>query len=527
MLVLSSPVNASDQQVTSTPPQIAIIIPTRDRWDILRRTLDGLTRQTVKDYEVIVAVDGRDQDVPALPGALVVMCDRRGPSVARNAAAGVTKAPVLLFLGDDMIPDPGLVRAHLAAHEAHPEREAAVLGRYRWHPEVAANRYNRWLEWSGTTSEYQSFEHQVMEDVGPGRFYSSNVSIKRDLFLAVGGFDEAFFFLYEDIDIGLRLAKLGMKLLFQPDAMALHLHEYNWESVCRRMEQAARSEKLMTIKHAGFQPFFYNRVLSAMSGRREPDYWPDVADRLPDWSGALQGLARRHADRWYYQRLASRFIDAWEDEHDLEELRLYLGDNYREGLLWNHSQEVDREARAFASPNGFYRNSQMYLYDLTVFAMSGTKRPYLDALQALVPHGARVLDYGCGIGSDGLRLLERGYLVEFADFENPSTDFLKWRLQNRGLDAPVWNIDDRVPEGFEAAYSFDVIEHVDDPLAFLGELERRAAIVVVNLLEPRDGETQLHRALPIDALIEHAQRHDLLLHELFHGRSHLLAYRSR
>jgi hypothetical protein len=159
-----------------------------------------------------------------------------------------------------------------------------------------------------------------MEDVGPGRFYSSNVSIKRELFLAVGGFDEDFFFLYEDIDIGLRLAKIGMELLFQPQARALHLHAYDWESVCRRLEQAARSEKLMMAKHAGFQPFFYNRVVAAISGPTERNYWPALADRLPSWTGRMQRLARRHADRWYYQRLASRFLDAWGGEHDLADL---------------------------------------------------------------------------------------------------------------------------------------------------------------------------------------------------------------
>jgi hypothetical protein len=90
----------------------------------------------------------------------------------------------------------------------------------------------------------------------------------------------------------------------------------------------------------------------------------------------------------------------------------------------------------------------------------------------------------------------------------------------------VHDLDGAIPGGFDLAYSFDVIEHIDDPFAFLRELESRAAIVVVNLLEPVPGETPLHRALPIPAILRHAKRHGLLLHRVYHERSHLIAYRT-
>src|SRR5438132_3672549 len=107
--------------------------------------------------------------------------------------------------------------------------------------------------------------------------------------------------------------------------------------------------------------------------------------------------------------------------------------------------------------------------------MSPTKLPYLRALTRIVPAGARVLDYGCGIGSDGLMLLEAGYRVEFAEFDNPSAAYLRWRLERRSVDAPIHDLDGgHVPGGFDAAYAFDVIEHVREPYLFLQEMERRA-----------------------------------------------------
>src|SRR4051794_11769774 len=100
-------------------------------------------------------------------------------------------------------------------------------------------------------------------------------------------------------------------------------------------------------------------------------------------------------------------------ERDRAELQRYLGDAYDERLLRGHRQAMQAELAAATDEAGHYRSSETYLYDLTVFAMSGTKDPYLRDLTELVPAGAHLLDYGCGIGSDGLGLLEAGYRVSF------------------------------------------------------------------------------------------------------------------
>src|SRR5919108_2256211 len=173
------------------------------------------------------------------------------------------------------------------------------------------------------------------------------------------------------------------------------------------------------------------------------------------------------------------------------DLRAFLGDDYERERLERYQEVLDEEVAAIGDEGKLYRTSKAYLYNLTAFAMTGTKLPYLDALTRLIPPGSRVLDYGCGIGSDGLLLLEAGYRVEFADYDNPSTAFLRWRLEQRSLDAPVHDLDREVPRGFDAAYAFDVIEHVPDAFGFLEELERRAALVEVNLLEFDPHEQEL------------------------------------
>jgi SAM-dependent methyltransferase len=217
-------------------------------------------------------------------------------------------------------------------------------------------------------------------------------------------------------------------------------------------------------------------------------------------------------------------LDPVSEQAELEE---YLGASFELERLWHYQEQLDSEFAAAGDEDAFYRSSVGYLYNLTAFAMTGTKLPYLRELLARVPPGARLLDYGCGIGSDGLMLLERGYRVEFADYSNPSTEYLRWRLTRRGLDVPIHDLDVRVPSGFDAVYAFDVIEHVRDAFAFLNELEQRARLVEVNFLEPSPGDQDLHHVLPIRALLAHAARHRLRCYRLLHGRSHLVLYESR
>jgi SAM-dependent methyltransferase len=215
-------------------------------------------------------------------------------------------------------------------------------------------------------------------------------------------------------------------------------------------------------------------------------------------------------------------------EREERELRAYLGDAYDRERLVHYERQLDEELDAVGDEETLYRTSEGYLYNLTAFAMTRTKEPYLDVLRAAVPPGARLLDYGCGIGSDGLALLEAGYDVEFADFENPSTRYLRWRLDRRGREARIYDLDrEQPPDGFDLAYAFDVIEHVPDPFAFVNRLEAAARMVLVNFLEPEPGETALHHKLPVRELVRHAAGRRLLRYERFHKRSHLVLYDRR
>ena len=305
--------------MTFTAADVSIVIPTRRRWDILRLTLAALTAQTEQGFETIVVADGTDQEVPALPGVRVVQQEHAGPGAARNRGVAVSTKPLVLFIGDDMIPRPGFVAAHVERHVRAPDDAVAVLGRIHWHPDVRRDRLHRWLDWSGALFDYRLLELQGDEEAGWPRFYSSNVSMKRALFVAAGGFDPDFVFDYEDLDFGYRLGQSGMRLLYDPAAAVDHLHPYDWEAVERRYRSRAGAEQLMAAKHGWFEPWFRGQIEQA---EREPPVsrlWTVAVDYVPPRPGRVRRAVERRANRWYLQRLAPVFNAAWTRAQEEEE----------------------------------------------------------------------------------------------------------------------------------------------------------------------------------------------------------------
>jgi GT2 family glycosyltransferase len=248
--------------------------------------------------------------VPELPGITVLQQEHAGPGVARNHGVSASERELVLFIGDDMIPGPDFVGGHLERHRSEPADEVAVLGRIVWHPSVPRDRLHRWLDWSCAMFDYAQLEQEGAEDALWSRFYSSNVSLKRSFFTAVGGFDPDFTYDYEDLDFGWRAGELGMRLLYERDAVVQHLHPYDWPTLERRYRSHAVGERVMAEKHDWFEPWFHRQITAAAE-------WPAsrfcalTVDWIPRRATRVRRAFERRADRYYLRRLAPSFIGAW------------------------------------------------------------------------------------------------------------------------------------------------------------------------------------------------------------------------
>ncbi len=116
--------------------EISVIIPTYQRAEVVCRNVLALARQTVdaSRFEVIVVSDGSTDRTVEMLGALAVpfrlnVIDQEllGAAAARNAGAEIASGSLLVFLDDDMDPDPGLLDAHWQHQQAQP---SLLIGSY-------------------------------------------------------------------------------------------------------------------------------------------------------------------------------------------------------------------------------------------------------------------------------------------------------------------------------------------------------------------------------------------------------------
>src|SRR5262249_43416700 len=100
------------------PPRVSVITPTYNRKNSLISTLQALARQTVTPatFEVVVISDGSsDGTAEALAGLATpyaLRCfeqDHQGPAAARNLGVHEAHGELLVFLDDDVVPDPELI----------------------------------------------------------------------------------------------------------------------------------------------------------------------------------------------------------------------------------------------------------------------------------------------------------------------------------------------------------------------------------------------------------------------------------
>jgi len=239
-------------------PSVAIIIPTRNRHEFLRRCLSRLIPYVAAnpDCSIVVSDDGDALDtrralVGELAGVQVVQGPRRGPSANRNCGAAHATAELLVFLDDDCIPDENLIAAYRDASMKHPavsvfEGRITALGKI------------------------SSFADAFVSNETGGYLLSCNFAIRKDLFVKLNGFDSRYpFAAMEDVDFHLRV-KAFSRVLFLHDARVWHEIErrFGW----RMFQHHALSMLLFLhvhgLKATGKSPvYFLREAAKILAGR--------------------------------------------------------------------------------------------------------------------------------------------------------------------------------------------------------------------------------------------------------------------
>lgn len=228
----------------------SVIMPTYRRLDVLRRVLAAWEVQDPVglDFEVVVVDDGSGDGTtdflaqwrPRRYGYRFATQPNAGPAAARNRALSMASGDHVLFVGDDIEPTPDLLHQHWRAHRQLDDPTAAVLGLTRWPNDAPLTATMRHIDGVGA----QQFSYHFMEDGAEYDFrhlYTSNVSLRRDLIRrevsadGQGPFSTAFpAAAFEDAELGDRLARHGMRIVYRRAAVALHHHPYTAAGFFRR-----------------------------------------------------------------------------------------------------------------------------------------------------------------------------------------------------------------------------------------------------------------------------------------------------
>lgn len=245
----------------------SLIIPTRDRVDLLKVCLDSLIEKTRRcSYEVIIidngSVEPRTADflnslVSKFSFVRVIRDDSDfNWSVLNNIGAKFAKNDVLVFLNNDVevidedwlywlsgyatLPDVGCVGGLLLYPDRTIQHAGVVVGMNGWADHVFKG---------GAPIHYSSpyvspmLARNVLANTG------ACMAIDRNRFFEIGGFDEKFIVCGSDVEIGIRADALGYKNVYCPYSTMIH-----YESKTRDPSKVpARDFEMSAIKYEPYR----------------------------------------------------------------------------------------------------------------------------------------------------------------------------------------------------------------------------------------------------------------------------------
>ncbi len=231
----------------------SVVIPTHNRLPMLVRVLDALDSQVdAPSFEVIVINDGSSDDTHAVmtgrQGITFRTQANGGPGKARNHGVSLAQGKTVLLIGDDTVPEPSFLAEHARVHrEAASEAMVACLGYTGW---PASERVTAFMDY---INDYGlQFGYKLIRDgevVPFNFFYTSNISIDRQL-LASHPFDTTFpSAAWEDIELAYRLDAKGLKIRYNARAVTRHYHPMSVDSFARRQYTVGKSGAIFFQKH--------------------------------------------------------------------------------------------------------------------------------------------------------------------------------------------------------------------------------------------------------------------------------------
>lgn len=237
----------------------SVVIPTYNRLPILQKCLLALENQQfnphlVSGYEIVVVDDGStDQTISWLTTQKALLShvklytqNHKGAAAARNLGVEKAQGDWIIFIDSDLV----VTSSFLQAHSQTLNSEGISINNDRIFTYGAViNTCN----FDDPTSEPYK-----ITDFSAAYFATGNVAIAKKWLLKAGLFDTMFRqYGWEDLELGIRLKKLGLKLIKCPQAVGYHWHPaFNIEQIPKLIEQEIQRGKMGVLfykKHPTYE----------------------------------------------------------------------------------------------------------------------------------------------------------------------------------------------------------------------------------------------------------------------------------
>ena len=237
---------------------ISIVIPTYNRLPILQKCLTALENQQfsndiISNYEIVLIDDGStdgtltwiSQNKAQLPHVKTFQQEHLGAAAARNLAIEKATGDTIIFIDSDLVVTENFLQAH---------SQALVAGNKK----IGSDRLFTYGAVINTCNfEYPTIEPYKITDFSAAYFATGNVAIAKHWLEKAGMFDPQFqLYGWEDLELGVRLKQLGLKLIKCPEAVGYHWHPpFNLEQIPNLIEKEIQRGRMGVVfyqKHPTF-----------------------------------------------------------------------------------------------------------------------------------------------------------------------------------------------------------------------------------------------------------------------------------
>lgn len=242
--VVPCPENAESHRVIhalpATAPIVSIIIPTRDRAELLKRCVESIRARTdYSPFEILIVDNGSVEPATlsffrAIEQPNVRVISESGPfnySRLNNRAAKQARGDILVFLNNDTEIDDAGWLTEMISHAARTE--VGAVGARLWYPDGTLQHGGVVLGLGGVAGHafphiprgHPGYFNRAMLQQNCSGVTGACMVVRKSVFEELGGFDEINLGVtFNDIDFCLRLTQRGYRVVWTPYANLIH-HE--------------------------------------------------------------------------------------------------------------------------------------------------------------------------------------------------------------------------------------------------------------------------------------------------------------